>query len=147
MSLKPRNHLLDIDLPFNDFFHGFGRPALNTDSSNTLAGMRVDVHETDNQYEIHADLPGVKKRDISITLKDDILTVSASKNTESEKKEKGKVIWRERSSGSITRSFNVAAGTKPKDIKANFTDGELTLSVPRNNDDNAALERQRITIK
>ena len=103
MNLIPRNQLFDLDSVFNDFFHGFRRPALRGDSDDPLAGMRVDVHESDDGWEIHAELPGVRKEDIDITLQDDILTVSASKQTESEDRKKGKVIWRERSSGSVTR--------------------------------------------
>jgi HSP20 family protein len=147
MNLVPRNQIYDLDSLFNDLFHGFGRPALKTEPSDSMAGMRVDVHETDEEYEIHADLPGVKKDDISIILENDVLTVSASKNTESEKKEKGKVIWRERSSGSISRSFNVNPGTTQKDVKANFTDGVLTLAVPRRQPEKAKPSSQRIAIK
>lgn len=130
MSLIPRNQIFDFDSLFNDFFNGFGRSTLPAGRDN-MAGMRVDVHENDEEFEIHADLPGVKKSDIEITLADDILTVSARKNTESEKKDKGKVVWRERSSGAITRSFSVSPGTTEKDIKANFNDGVLTLTVPK----------------
>ncbi|NKB34025.1 MAG: Hsp20 family protein [Pseudomonadales bacterium] len=131
MNLVPRNQNFDFDSIFNDFFHGFRLPHRHSGESEPLAGMRVDVHEADDSYEIHAELPGVKKDDIEITLQNDILTVSASKETEAEKKKKGKVIWKERSSGSISRSFNVTPGTTQQDISANFADGVLTLSVPK----------------
>lgn len=131
MNLIPRNQIFDFDSLFNDFFPGFGRSRLPAGDGDTMAGMRVDVHETDTEFEIHAELPGVKKSDIDISLADDVLTVSATKNTESEKKEKGKVVWRERSSGSISRSFSVSPGTSEKDIKASFDDGVLTLTVPK----------------
>ncbi|MEQ8955291.1 MAG: Hsp20 family protein, partial [Gammaproteobacteria bacterium] len=98
MNLVPKNQIYDFDSLFNDLFHGFNRPL--AESGPGRAGMRVDVHETKHGFEIHADLPGVKKDDIHVTLRDDVLTVSATKNTESEKKEKDKVVWRERSSGS-----------------------------------------------
>lgn len=145
MSLIPRNQIFDFDSLFNDFFPGFGRSALPA-SRDSMAGMRVDVHETDKEFEIHADLPGVKKSDIEITLEGDILTVSAQKNTESEKKEKGKVVWRERSSGAISRSFSVSPGTTEKDIRANFNDGVLTLTVPKQAEAKADKAR-RIEVK
>lgn len=144
MNLIPRNRVFDFDSLFNDFFDGFQAPTRA--GSDAVAGMRVDVHETDKSYEIKADLPGVKKDDIHVVLENDILTVSASKDTESEKKEKGKVIWRERSSGSISRSFHVAPGTEQKDIKADFKDGVLTLTVPREIEREQAVSR-RIPIK
>jgi HSP20 family protein len=146
MNLIPRNQIFDFDSLFNDFFPGFGRSRLSASNGGSMAGMRVDVHENDKEFEIHADLPGVKKSDIEVTLENDILTVSASKNTESEKKDKGKVVWRERSSGSISRSFSVSPGTSEKDVKANFEDGVLTLTVPKKQQDKAGKAR-RISIK
>ena len=110
---------------------GFGWPALINEPSNTLVHMRVDVHEIDRQIEIQADLPGVKKQDISITLENDILTVSEIKNTESVKIGKDNIIWRGRSSGSITRSFKVISGTTRKDISAEVNDGVLNFAVNR----------------
>ncbi len=146
MNLVPRNQIFDFDSLFNDFFQGFGSP-IAKGSAEGRAGMRVDVHETDDAFEIRADLPGVKKDDIHVTLHDDVLTVSATKNTESEKKEKGKVVWRERSSGSISRSFNVSPGLEEKDIKANFSDGVLTLNVPKSSAATETNQPRRIPIK
>ena len=131
MNLIPRNQIFDMDSLFNDFFHGYGRSGLREKEGNTLAGMRVDVHETDSSFEIHADLPGVKKDDIKVTLENDVLTVSASKQTDNKEKVDGKVTYRERSSGAISRSFSVVPGTRQQDIEANFSDGVLTLSVPK----------------
>jgi len=147
MNLIPRNSLVDFDSVFNDLFSGFGRTALGTKPPAALAGMRVDVHDADKQCAIHAELPGVKKKDIAITLHDGVLTISASKNTESEKKDKGKVIWQERSSGSISRSFTVGKSVQEKDIKANFTDGVLTLTVPKKKEARELDKARRIPIK
>jgi len=147
MSLIPRNQFFDLDTVFNDFFPGLRRPALRGHADDPIAGMRVDVHEGDEGWEIHAELPGVKKKDIEIALQDNVLTVTASKQTESEDKKKGKVIWRERSSGSISRSFSVSPGTTEKDISANFTDGVLTISGPRKQPPKAESDRQRIEVK
>ena len=98
--------------------------------TENFGGMRVDIHEDDAGYEIVADIPGVKKEDISISLQNDVLTISASKETESEEK-KGKVIRRERSSGTYSRSFSVSHGVKQNDIKANFEDSVLSLVIPK----------------
>lgn len=143
MNLIPRKRVLDFDSLFNDFFPAAGGPPARDDGA--LAGMRVDVHETDDTYEIHADLPGVRKEDIEVTLLNDVLTVSASKRTEAQEKKKGKVIWRERSHGAISRSFSVSPGVGEKDIRADFKDGVLTLSVPRRAEP-AAPESRRIPI-
>jgi HSP20 family protein len=131
MNLIPRNQFSDFDSLFDDFFTGFPMVMGKSDVAKSLAAMRVDIHEDENGYEITAELPGVKKEDISVTLNNDVLTISASKETETEKKKKGKVIRRERSSGTFTRSFTVGDSINQEDIKANFTDGVLTLSIPK----------------
>jgi len=147
MNLIPRNSILNFDSIFNDFYQGFGRPALGSLQSDTLTGMRVDVHEGDKQFEINAELPGVKKKDISITLQDGVLSISASKNTESTKREKGKVIWQECSRGSVTRRFTVGKNVTEKEIKANFEDGVLTLDVPKKQGSRSLPNARRIPIK
>lgn len=142
MNLIPRNSLLGFDSLFNDVFSGFSQSPISTKLSDNMAGMRVDVHDADKQYEINAELPGVKKKDISIELNDGVLTVSATKSTETERKEKDKVIWKERSSGYISRSFMVGKGVQEKDINARFSDGVLTLTVPKKK---AAKELGKVT--
>lgn len=134
MNLIPRNQLAqltDFDSLFDDFFTGFPVMMGKSDVAKNLAAMRVDIHEDESGYEITAELPGVRKDDISVTLNNDVLTISASKETETEKKKKGKVIRRERTSGTFTRSFTITDGVNADDIKANFTDGVLTLNLPK----------------
>lgn len=131
MQLIPRKKVTDLDSLFDDFFTGFPVMFSKSDLAQSLGGMRVDIHENDKQYEIVADLPGVKKEDITVTLENDVLTVAATKETESEEKKRGKVIRRERSTGSISRSFSVAHGVRQEDIKASFKDGVLALTVPK----------------
>jgi HSP20 family protein len=131
MNLLPRKHFDDFDSLFDDFFTGFPVPMGKSDMAKSLAAMRVDIHEDDDGYEITAELPGVKKEDIAVTLKDHVLSISASKESSSEKKKKGKIIRQERSSGTFTRSFTVDDGVQQDDITASFNDGVLTLSVPK----------------
>ena len=131
MNLIPKNQVSDFDSLFDDFFTGFPMFVGKSDLAKSLSAMRVDIHEDDSQYEIVADLPGVKKEDIHITLENDVLTISATKESETEEKKKGKVIRRERSSGSYSRSFNVSHGISQDDINASFTDGVLTMTVPK----------------
>jgi HSP20 family protein len=146
MNLIPRNQISDFDSLFDDFFTGFPVLMGKSDVAKSLAAMRVDIHEDDNGYEITAELPGVKKEDISVTLKNDVLTITASKETESEKKKKGKVIRRERSSGTFTRSFSVHDGVRQEDIKARFDDGVLTLTIPKRGQDEGQPEVRKIDI-
>ena len=93
--------------------------------------MKTDVKETDQGYEVAVDLPGVKKDDVTVELKDGYLTISAKKNVGNDKKDKnGKYIRRERRSSSYQRSFHVE-GLKPEDIIAQYRNGVLTVNLPK----------------
>ena len=94
--------------------------------------MKTDVHETETGYELDMDLPGFKKDEISLSLENGYLSVSASKGLdESEKDTKGRVIRRERYSGAMQRSFYVGENVTENDVKAKFEDGVLRLSLPK----------------
>ncbi|MCB1672892.1 MAG: Hsp20/alpha crystallin family protein [Gammaproteobacteria bacterium] len=146
MNLIPRNQLGNLDSLFDDFFTGFPVLMGKSDLARSFSAMRVDIHEDDAGYEITAELPGVKKEDISVTLKNHVLTINASKETASEKKKHGKVIRQERSSGAFSRSFSVDEGIRQEDIKAAFSDGVLTLTIPRKVEDRAAPDSYKIDI-
>lgn len=93
--------------------------------------MKTDVRELDHAYELDMELPGFKKEDIRIDLKDGYLTVSASRNVDnSEKDDNGKYIRQERYVGTTNRSFYVG-DIKPDDIGAKYEDGVLRLTVPK----------------
>ena len=99
--------------------------------------MNTDIKESDSEYDMTIDLPGFKKEDVSVSLENGYLTISASKGLEKkeaeneEEQKKEKYIRRERYSGSCQRSFYVGDGLKDEDIKANFKHGILTLSIPK----------------
>ncbi|NNN07334.1 MAG: Hsp20/alpha crystallin family protein [Elusimicrobia bacterium] len=89
---------------------------------------RADIRETDKEYILDVVLPGVKKEDVKVEMKDDVLTVSGEKK--SEKEEKGKTwLRRESSYGSFVRSFALPEGLHPEDVKASCKDGVLTLTM------------------
>ncbi len=93
--------------------------------------MKTDITEKDGKYEMKMDLPGYKKEEIRLSLKDGNLTVSAEHNSSDETKdEQGNVIRRERYSGSCTRSFYVGESVKESDVHAAFENGTLTLTIP-----------------
>lgn len=116
---------------FDDFFNNdFMRYPANR-HHQAPAMMKTDVRELDGAYELDVDLPGYKKEDIKVDLKDGTLTISAEHNTEnSEKDENGKLIRQERYVGSCKRSFYVG-DIQPKDIAAKYEDGILKLTVPK----------------
>ena len=94
--------------------------------------MKTDVRETENSFEVDMDLPGFKKDEVNLELKDGYLTVSADKALDKDKKDnEGRYIRQERWSGSCSRSFYVGENVKPEDVHAKFEDGILRLSLPK----------------
>ncbi len=94
--------------------------------------MRTDVREHDNHYEVIIDLPGFKKDEITIELKEGNLTVTAAKGLDKDEKDKeGTLIRQERYSGMMQRSFYVGENVKHEEIKAKFENGVLTLEIPK----------------
>ena len=94
--------------------------------------MKTDVRETDNTYELDIDLPGFKKDEVQLDLKDGYLTISAAKGLDKDQEDKkGKYIRQERYVGACSRSFFVGEGIEPQDVSAKFEDGILRVSLPK----------------
>ena len=95
--------------------------------------MKTDVRETENAYELDIDLPGFKKDEINVELKDGYVTISAAKGLDKDETDKnGKYIRQERYTGACSRSFYVGSAIQPEDISAKYEGGVLRLSVPKN---------------
>ena len=92
--------------------------------------MKTDLKEKDGKYMLEIDVPGYDKEDIKIELQDGYLTVSAEKNEEKEDKH-AKYLKRERFTGMCSRSYYVGDNLKEEDIKANFKNGILQLTFPK----------------
>lgn len=125
MNLLPRRSVFDIDNLFENFW------APMAGSANGTFSPRVDVKDKADHVEISAELPGVKKDDINITLENGILTLNAESRYEEKEEREGRIIRQERRYGKYVRSFDLGSGVNEKDIKANFTDGILTLTAPK----------------
>ena len=93
--------------------------------------MKTDVREKDDDYEVVIDLPGFKKEDIQVELKDGYLTISAAKGFDKDENKKGKLLRQERYAGSMTRSFYVGENIQHDDINATYRHGVLTLTLPK----------------
>ncbi len=94
--------------------------------------MKTDVRETEDSYELDVDLPGFKKDEIHVDLKNGYLTIQAAKGLEKDKSDKkGKYIRQERYAGTCSRSFYVGEEVEPEEVSAKFEDGILRLSIPK----------------
>lgn len=139
MSLIPRSNLFDIDRFFNDSW-----PRMEDSQSGTFLAPRVDIKEVDDHYEITAELPGVKKEDIHVHVKEGILTLEAESSQSDKEEQDGRVIRQERRYGRFMRSFNLGADVQEADIQAEFVDGVLKLAAPKVVE--REVERRRIAV-
>ncbi len=112
---------------FDDFFGG---PLVSGERNLTAWDPVVDIREDTDAYFVHAELPGVKKEEIRITMQDNLLTIRGEKKQELEKKESN-YHRIERSFGSFERSFTLPATVKTDKVDANFADGVLTIVLPK----------------
>lgn len=110
--------------------------------------MKTDIKETDKDYEIEIDMPGVSKEGLKAELDNGYLTVSAeTKNSKDVKDDNGRYIRRERYSGSFSRSFYVGEVVKEEDIKAKFENGTLKLTVPKKTAEPEIEQKKYIAIE
>ena len=115
---------------FDNSFFGSHNPLFGKNARNL---MKTDIRETDDAkaYHLAVDLPGFKKDEISLNLRDGYLTISAEKGLDQdEESKKGRVLRQERYTGSCSRSFYVG-DVKPEEIKAKYESGVLTVLVPK----------------
>lgn len=126
--------------PFRDVDEFFGRPHWALDlpyrGGRELSGSRfdwsprVDVRETKDNFQIDAEIPGIKRDDVEINIDNHVLTIQGQ--TKQEKKEEGEEYHRvERYYGSFSRSFSLPENVDEEKIEASFKDGLLTLTVPK----------------
>ena len=127
MTLIPRSSLFDIDRFFDHRWSPF-----QTEEGNASALVpRVDVSEGDKGYQISAELPGVKKDDVTVTLHNGVLSIKAESHQEDKDEKNGKVIRQERRYGRFVRSFDLGPQVQDSDITASFENGILKLAIPK----------------
>ncbi len=118
----------DVNRMFDEFFRG---DILANDSfTNRDWNPAVDIIENSGTYVLKAEIPGMSKDDVKITLENNTLTIRGEKKNEFEKKE-GNYYRVERSYGSFERSFAIPGNVKVSDIDAQYKDGVLTLTLPK----------------
>ena len=116
--------------PFR-FYSPFFAPVQTRTEADTYNWIpSVDISEKDNGFEVRAELPGVAKDDLSVSVKENLLTLSGEKRQEdSDDTQNFRRV--ERRYGSFQRHFTLPPDVKADDIKADYTDGVLTLSIPK----------------
>jgi HSP20 family protein len=120
---------------FDDLLKGFFvRPMAYEGQPATAGRIKIDVSEKGNAYVVHAEIPGVKKEDIQVTIEGDQVSISAEARAEKEVKENETVLHRERYYGKVARSFRLGADIDQSAANARFVDGVLELTLPKKAD-------------
>lgn len=118
--------------PFSDdFFKGFMLRPIFGGMDISEPQIKVDVAEDDKAYTVKAEIPGVKKEDIKVSIDGNLVSISAEVNKEKEEKEGKKVICSERYCGSVSRSFTLACDVDQSESIARYCDGVLQLTLPK----------------
>lgn len=93
-------------------------------------GIRMDVQETEQAYEVHADMPGVKKEDIKVAVDGRQVSLSAQAEESGEREQDG-LLWSERHAGQWQRSFTLPQEVDESQAQARYEDGVLHLTLPK----------------
>jgi HSP20 family protein len=116
--------------PFDDLFRGFFRP-VRFEGQPQQMQIKMDVKEDDKAYTVHAEIPGVKKEDIHVTIEGNQVSISAETKKEKEEKEGEKVLRSERYYGKVYRSFSLGQDVDEATAIAKYHDGVLDLTLPK----------------
>jgi len=118
----------NFDSFFNDFFEGeFFPKSLNSKGGSLPA---ANIRETEKGFHVELAAPGMKKKDFNVELNDDLLTIRTEKQDEKEEKD-GKYTKREFNYSSFVRSFRLPEEVDIDGIEASYTDGVLSLEIPK----------------
>lgn len=121
------------DSIFDDLFNElYSLPTSFLSKTGVNLSPRVDISETDTEYKIEAELPGINQKEIDVKIDNNILTIKGKKEDSKEEKDKNYHL-RERYYGSFQRSISLPNNIDPDQIKASFEHGVLNITVPKNN--------------
>ena len=129
------NSLVSRGSLFDDFFKdlapGFYVRPLHGDSLPAPSQIKVDVKETEGGYTVQAEVPGVPKEDIHVSVEGNVVSLRAEVRQLDQKTEGEKVLRSERYYGSVARSFQLPADIDAAQAKAKYDNGILTLTLPK----------------
>lgn len=115
----------------DNLFEGFFRPLRRAEPSSQGLVPAIDVTERENEFVVHAEMPGITKDDIDVTLADGMLTITAETRKQHEEKEGERVIRQERRYGKYSRTLRLGTDIDEKKVRANYKDGVLELVLPK----------------
>ena len=128
--------------PFDDFFRGFFVRPVEFGTPAEAPQIKMDVKEQGDNYQVHAELPGIRKEDIHVHIDGSMVSISAERKQEKEVREGERVLRTERYYGKVSRSFQLGQDIDESKATAKFTDGVLELTLPKK----AATSARRLAI-
>ena len=141
------NSLMTRGSLFDDFFKdvapGFFVKPLHGDPLPSASQIRIDVKETDKEFTVQAEMPGVSKEDIHVSVEGSIVTLRAEIRQEDRQTEGEKVLRTERYHGEVSRSFQLPADIDEANAKARYDNGVLCLTLPKK----VSNAPQRLTVE
>lgn len=129
--------------PLDDLFRGFFVRPVELGSPADAPAVKIDVKEQEGGYLVHAEIPGVKKEDIHVSIDGAVVSISAERHEEKEVKDGEKMLRSERYFGKSSRSFELPQEVDEAQASAKYTDGVLELVLPKK----VAVQAKRLAIQ
>lgn len=126
-SLSRLHPGMDIE----NYLRGFGAPTIWTNFETGAPDIRLDINEDDKVYRMKAEIPGVDKKDIDVSVDGNQVAISAEIKRESKKKEGEKEVCSERYYGQVYRSFSLPTDVDSAKAEARYENGVLTMTLPK----------------
>ena len=137
-----RNFRSSLFSPFNTldgFDDIFSSPLFLTNSNLDLSSIKVDMKEHDKHYLIKADMPGMNKENIKVALNNGLLNISGHRSSNRDQTdENSHTHISERSYGSFSRSLRVSDNVDKNNIKAEYIDGVLNITLPKTSEESGS---------
>ncbi|MBU6438498.1 MAG: Hsp20/alpha crystallin family protein [Betaproteobacteria bacterium] len=121
-----------VDRFFSDAFDEMVNRVFEPVAGDTdVAAARVDIHDTGKAFEVQADLPGVTKDDVKVTVEDNRVSIEAQVKREREQKDGERIVYSERCTSKFVRAFSLPAEVDSNGAQAKLDNGVLTLTLPK----------------
>tara|TARA_B110000014_G_scaffold253087_1_gene232107 strand:+ start:814 stop:1263 length:450 start_codon:yes stop_codon:yes gene_type:complete len=133
----------DIFGDFDDLMGGWFRSPAVLRREETAKMPAIDVSENEGAYLVKAELPGVAREDLDVTIKDGVLAINAERKKEKKDDKDGRVIREERYYGKFVRSLRLGSDVDESGIEAHYEDGVLNLSLPKT----AEVKPRKVDVK
>ena len=133
----------DIFGDFDDLMGSRFRSSVVLRREETAKMPAIDVSEDEGAYLVKAELPGVAREDLDVTIKDGMLSINAERKKEKKNDKDGRVIREERYYGKFVRSLRLGSDVDESGIEAHYEDGVLNLSLPKT----AEVKPRKVDVK